>query len=94
MSATIEISEEVAEQVRELVQSGAYPNSDSAVREAIRLLREQLIRHELWTKLEKANEHIERGQYYEWNEETRQRIIREGHAKFERGDPINPDVCP
>lgn len=94
MSATIEISDEVAAQVRELVESGAFPDMDSAVREAIRLLRDQHVRRELWAKLEEADQQIERGEYYEWNEETRQRIIREGHAKFERGDPLNPDVCP
>jgi putative addiction module CopG family antidote len=94
MSKTIEISDEVAAQVQELVQSGAYPDTDSAVREAIRLLREYRLRAQLKAKLANAFAQADRGDVVDLNEETKARIIREGHAKYERGDKLNPDVLP
>lgn len=94
MSTTIEVPDEIAEQARAFVDTGRYPDADTAFREAFRLLREQHVREELWTKLEEADRQIDRGEYVEWNEETRQRITREGRAKFERGHKPKPDVCP
>lgn len=94
MSATLEVPEEVANQVRELVKTGAYPNSESAVRDAFRLLQEHLLRQELKAKLANAFAQADRGEVVEFNDETRERIIREGHAKYERGDELNPDVLP
>jgi Arc/MetJ-type ribon-helix-helix transcriptional regulator len=90
MSTTVEIPEEVAAQVRDLVESGAYPDTDTA----FRILREQRLRSDLWSELEEADREIENGHGVEWNEETRQRIIREGRAAYERGDLPDPDVCP
>jgi Arc/MetJ-type ribon-helix-helix transcriptional regulator len=94
MSATIEISDEVAEQVRELVETGAYPDSESAARDAFRLLREHRLRAQLNAKLANAFAQADRGDVVDLNEETKARIIREGHAKYERGDELNPDVLP
>ena len=94
MSTTLEVSEEIAAEVRRLVDAGRYPDADTAIQEAFRLLHEQQAREELWAKLEEANQQIERGEFVEWNEETRQRIVREGRAKFERGHKPKPDVCP
>ncbi len=94
MSATLEVPEEIANEVRELVETGAYPNSESAVREAFRLLREHLLRQQLDAKLENAFAQGDQGEFVEFNDETRERIIREGHAKYERGDSLNPDVVP
>ena len=94
MSATIEISEEVAQQVQELVQSGAYPDTDSAVRDAFRLLREYRLREQLKANLASAFAQADRGEVVDLTEETMARIIREGHAKYERGDDLNPDVLP
>jgi Arc/MetJ-type ribon-helix-helix transcriptional regulator len=90
MSTTVEIPEEVAAQVRDLVESGAYPDTDTA----FRILREQRLRSDLWSELEEADREIENGHGVEWNEETRQRINREGRAAYERGDLPDPDVCP
>ena len=94
MNTTIQVSEDIVVQVRALVEAGAYPDVDSAFREAFRLLHEQQVRAELWATLEEADQQIERGEFVEWNEETRQRIIREGRAKYERGHTPKPEVCP
>lgn len=94
MSTTIQVPEEVAVQVKELVETGAYPDSESAVRDAFRLLREHRLREQLNAKLANAFAQVDRGDVVELNAETRERIIREGHAKYERGDKLNPDVLP
>jgi putative addiction module CopG family antidote len=94
MSVRIEVPEEIATQVRDLVESGQYPDAETAVREAFRLLREHQLRQELRARLAEAEAEIERGELLEWNEETRQRIIRDGQARYERGEKPNPDVCP
>jgi Arc/MetJ-type ribon-helix-helix transcriptional regulator len=94
MSAMIEIPEEVAIQVRELVETGAYPDPESAVRDAFRLLREHRLREQLKEKISNAFTQVDRGEVVELSEETMARIIREGHAKYERGDELNPDVLP
>ena len=94
MSTTIQVPEEVAIQVKELVETGAYPDSESAVRDAFRLLREHRLREQLNAKLANAFAQVDRGDVVDLNAETRERIIREGHAKYERGDKLNPDVLP
>ncbi len=94
MSTTIQVPEEVAVQVKELVETGAYPDSESAVRDAFRLLREHRLREQLNAKLANAFAQVDRGDVVDLNAETRERIIREGHAKYERGDKLNPDVLP
>lgn len=94
MSTSIQVSDEVAAQVDELVETGAYPDAESAARAAFKLLHEHQLRERLLAKLEEANRQIDRGEFVEWNEETKQRIIREGRAKYERGHQPKPDVCP
>ena len=94
MSRTIEVPEEGAGEVPELVESGAYPDTESAVLHAFRLLREHRLRKHLNARLANAFAQADRGEVVEFNEETRKRIIREGHAKYERGDELNPDVLP
>jgi Arc/MetJ-type ribon-helix-helix transcriptional regulator len=94
MSSTIQVPDEIVVQVRELIEAGKFPDQESAVREAFRLLAEQHVREQLWAKLEEADRRIEQGEFVEWNEETRQRIKREGRAKYERGHRPKPDVCP
>ena len=94
MNTTIPVPEEIAVQVRELVEAGAYPDSESAVRDAFRLLGEHRLREQLKSSLAEAEAQAERGELIEFNEETRQRIIEAGRAKAARGHRPNPDVCP
>jgi Arc/MetJ-type ribon-helix-helix transcriptional regulator len=94
MSTTIEVPDEIANQVRELVETGAYPDTQSAVRDAFRLLSEHRLQEQLNGLLAEAEAQAERGEVVEFNEETRQRIIEGGRAKAARGHVPNPDVCP
>ena len=94
MSVTIEVSEEIAAQVRDLVESGQYPDADAAVREAIQALR----RHRQILKLRKmvaeADAEIGRGEYVEWNEETKRAIWEEAISDLEQDVAFDPDLLP
>ena len=94
MSLTIEISEEDAALVQQKVEQGLYPDAAAALAEAIRLLDEHDELIALRARVQVGLDQMERGEVIPWNEETRQRIIREGREAYERGDPIDPDVYP
>ena len=94
MSKTIEISEEVAAIVQQKVERGLYPDAGAAIAEAIRLLDEHDELVALRAKIQVGLDQAARGEVIPWNEETKLRIIREGREAYERGDPIDPDVCP
>lgn len=94
MTKTIQISEEDAALVEQKVEQGLYPDTQAAIAEAIRLLDEHDALAELRAKIQVGLDQAARGEVVPFNEETRQRIVREGRAKYERGDPLNPDVCP
>jgi putative addiction module CopG family antidote len=94
MSRSIEISEEAAAIVQMKVEQGLYPDAGAAIAEAIRLLDEHDELVALRARIQVGLDQAARGDVVPFNEETRQRIIRKGRAKYERGDALNPDVCP
>jgi antitoxin ParD1/3/4 len=58
----------------------------------LKLRREQIER--LRTSLKEADEQVARGEFYELNDETWELIEREADEADQRGDPIDPDICP
>ena len=94
MNRTIEISEEDAALVQQKVEQGLYPDAAAVIAEAIRLLDQHDELLALRAKIQVGLDQMERGEVIPWNEETKQRIIQEGREAYERGDPIDPDVCP
>lgn len=92
MSTTIQVPDEIARQVRELVQTGAYPDSDSAVREAFRLLDEERQRQRLRELVAEADAEIARGDSDEWSDELSHRLVREAQDMIRSGSTPNPDV--
>jgi Arc/MetJ-type ribon-helix-helix transcriptional regulator len=94
MSRTIEVPEEVADEVQRLVESGAYPDSDSAVREAFRLLREERQRQRLRELVAEADEEFARGESDVWSDDLNQRLIREAQEMYQSGVTPDPDVQP
>jgi Arc/MetJ-type ribon-helix-helix transcriptional regulator len=77
MSTTIQVPDEIARQVMELFQTGAFPDSDSAVREAFRLLDEKRQRQQLRELVAEADAEVTRGESDEWTDELNQRLVRE-----------------
>lgn len=94
MSVTVQISEETAEIIQRKVEQGLYADTETALAEAARLLDELDLDPNLVAQIQIGIDQAERGDVYPWNDETKQRIIREGSAKYERGDPIKRDVRP
>jgi len=94
VSETVEIPEDVAAVVQQKVEQGLYPDAGAAIAEAIRLLDEHDELVALRARIQVGLDQAARGDVVPFNEETRQRIIRKGRAKYERGDALNPDVCP
>jgi len=92
VSETVEIPEDVAAVVQQKVEQGLYPDSGAAIAEAIRLIDEHDELVALRAKIQVGLDQAARGEVVPFNEETRQRIIREGHAKYERGDPLIPYI--
>lgn len=94
MSVTIKIAQETADLFQRKVDQGLYPDLETAYAEAARLLDEQDDLTALRAKLQVGLDQMQRGEVLLWNEETKQRIIREGEEAYERGDPVDPDVVP
>ena len=94
MSTRIQIPEEIAIQVQELVETGAYPDSDSAVRDAFRLLREERQRQRLREMVAEADAEIARGESDVWSDELSQRLIQEAQEMYRSGATPDPDVQP
>ena len=92
MSTTIQVPEEIAIQVQELVESGAYPDADSAVREAFRLLREERQRLRLREMVAEADAEIARGESDLWSDELSERLVREAQELYRSGATPDPDV--
>jgi antitoxin ParD1/3/4 len=94
MSKMGQLSGETAEIVQRKVDQGLYADAESAVAEAVRLLDEYDREEALLAKFQVGIDELERGEGIPWNEEAKQRILREGRAAYERGDSPDPDVCP
>jgi putative addiction module CopG family antidote len=94
MSVTIEVSEEIAAQVRELVESGQYPDADAAVREAIQALRRHRQILKLREMVAEADAEIERGESDLWTPELNERLMEEARGLYRSGAGPDPDVCP
>jgi antitoxin ParD1/3/4 len=80
--------------VREKVESGLYNNASEVVREALREMERKDQLERLRKSLQEADEQVARGDYYELNDETWERIEREADEADRRGEPIDPDVWP
>ena len=94
MSRTIQIPEEIAIQVQDLVDTGAYPDTDSAVRDAFRLLQEERQRQRLRDMVAEADVEVARGESDVWSDELNQRLVREAQELYRSGAISDPDVQP
>jgi antitoxin ParD1/3/4 len=95
MNKTIQLSDETIEILQRKIDQGLYADAETAVAEAVRRLNDKDHDDEaLLDKLQIGINELERGDGIPWNEETKQRILREGRAAYERGDLPDPDVCP
>ena len=94
MSKTIEIPDEIASQVQELVTSGAYPDTDSALQDAIRLLLQERQRQKLRELIAETDADIARGESDLWSDQLSQRLVREAQEMYRNGMTSGPDFEP
>ena len=93
MSVTLDIETEA--RIRRFIETGAYPDADSVVRDALRLLKEQEQRREwLRDELQSAVQQAERGELIDFtpnrSEEMKQRAVESA----QQGKPIRDAVKP
>lgn len=94
MTKLVPVSAEIAAIIERKVDQGLFENAESVVAEAVRRLDDgDECDEALLAKLQIGIDELERGEGMPWNDETKQRIVREGRAAYERGDLPNPDVC-
>jgi antitoxin ParD1/3/4 len=81
--------------VRQKVESGLYSDSETVVREALRLLDARDRRVDwLRSKMITAEEQVKRGEVVEFTDEFLNELDREVDERLLRGDAPSPDVCP
>jgi antitoxin ParD1/3/4 len=80
--------------IRKQVETGRYANASEVVREALRVLEDQVKLQELRRLVAEAEESIARGETYEWTPELMDEIIREADEADRMGLPIADHVKP
>ena len=92
---SIQLAADVEARIREKVASGAFPDPDQGVREAMGLLDEQERElAALRAKLKPALAQLARGEGIPFTVELVAQLRREAAERFQRGELPNPDVCP
>ena len=86
---------DIEHRLTNLVDKGRFENSESALREAIRLLEEQDQQNDLLiAKLQIGIDQADRGELIEWTPAHRQQLHDLARQRVARGEKPNPDVCP
>jgi antitoxin ParD1/3/4 len=91
----IHVTPEIAADIRQRVESGAYADETEVLQTALRMLaaRERRLQ-EIRASLAEGLAEIERGEGVEWTPELMDEISREVDERIRRGDMPNPDACP
>lgn len=92
---SIHVSTDLAERIREKVESGQYDDASDVIRAAMRLLdtRDRQL-EELRASIAEGLAAAERGEARELTPELWDEIEREADEMIRLGIPPNPDVCP
>jgi antitoxin ParD1/3/4 len=81
--------------VRRKIETGLYPDAETVMEEALRLLDERDRRLQwLRAAVAESDEQIARGEGIPYTDELLNEIDREVDERFVRGDLPSPDVCP
>ncbi|HEX3303660.1 MAG TPA: hypothetical protein VHR64_12315 [Thermomicrobiales bacterium] len=91
---SVTLPPEIEVQVRSLVETGEFPDEESAVREAFRLLDLQRRQNRLRSKIAEAETEFDRGEYVEWDDETKAALWEEAIRAAEQDESYDPDVIP
>jgi putative addiction module CopG family antidote len=91
---SVTLPPEIEAQVQSLVETGEFPDAESAVREAFRLLYLQHRRNQLRLKVAEAEAEFDRGDYVEWNSETKAALWEEAIRVADQDEAYDPHVIP
>lgn len=94
MVAQLTVPKDIADSVRGLVDSGAFPDTDTVLREAMQLLTDQQEEQRFLASIEEARRSRAEGRSLPWNEDTKTRIREEAMEMIRLGIPPDSDVCP
>lgn len=94
MVAQLTVPKDIADTVNDLVATGAFPDTDTVLREAMQLLIDQQEEQRFLASIEQARRDHAEGRSLPWNDETKKRIWEEGLEMARLGIPPNPVVCP
>ena len=91
---SVTLPPEIEAQVRSLVETGEFPDAESAVREAFRLLDLKHRQNRLRSKIAEAEAEFDLGDYVEWTDETKAALWEEAIRATDQDEPYDPDVIP
>jgi antitoxin ParD1/3/4 len=92
---SVTLTPQVEDQIRRLMETGQYPDADSVVRDALRLLEGHRNKIDaLRAKLQVGIDQLERGESVEVTPEFWEELDRDVDEALRRGDLPDPDVCP
>jgi antitoxin ParD1/3/4 len=80
--------------IREQVETGRYANASEVVREALRVLEDQIKLQNLRRLIAEAEEDIANGDTFEWSSELMEEILKEAEEADRMGRPIPQHVKP
>jgi putative addiction module CopG family antidote len=90
----VHLDAELEDLVRQKVDDGLYPDVDTIMQEALRLLDRRDRLAYLRAAIARADAQIERGEYVEWTPDLLNELSREAEEMVRQGIQPHPDVRP
>ncbi len=90
---SVTLAPEVGDRVQSWIDSGEYPDADSVVLDALRLLEERKL-DSLRAKLQSGIDQLDRGEGIPFTPDLVSQMRRDAEDRLRRGESPNADVCP
>lgn len=90
----VHLDAELEDLVRQKVETGLYPDVDTIVQGALRLLDRRDRLAYLRAAIANADAQIERGEYVEWTPDLMDELSREAEEMVRQGIQPHSDGCP
>lgn len=87
------IAADIERMIQEKIATGQYNDSNDVLREALRVLDNRDRLHRLRESLARAEEDVDRGDYFEWSPTFMDELTREADELAASGYHPKPDVC-
>lgn len=94
MVAEIKLPPDITQRILVLVSDGDYPDAESAIREAVQLLEDQVELDRFKQSLEDSRRAHAEGRSSPFDDDAMNRIWASANEKIRTGAIPKPDVCP